>query len=169
MFPLAGSTSAKTGSAPQNSTACAVATWVIAGTTTWSPGPTPCAYRARWSPAVQDDSVTACATPTRAAKALSKASETGPCTSCGPARTRVTASISSGPSIGRPNGIIGASVIDGVRFICHRTPQCCVLPRPTPKRQSKYPLPETHRGRRQSARVLRVSQQRNPAADHSWQ
>ena len=39
MLPLFGSTSAKTGLAPQYSTAWAVATWLIAGTITSSPGP----------------------------------------------------------------------------------------------------------------------------------
>ena len=62
MFPVVGSTSMKSGLAPVSSTPCAVATWVMAGTATRSPGPISWAKRVRCNPAVQLETAMACLT-----------------------------------------------------------------------------------------------------------
>jgi hypothetical protein len=72
------SQSTKTGSAPTYRMAFAVATKVIVGHSTRSPGPTPCRSSARWSAAVPDESATAWPAPTYAASSVSKASTCGP-------------------------------------------------------------------------------------------
>ena len=59
MFSVAASMSASTGTAPQWTIVLSVATNVIGVVTTSSPGPTPSASRATWSPAVADDTGTA--------------------------------------------------------------------------------------------------------------
>src|SRR5207302_7365830 len=66
------------GSAPQWMTAAAVATKVMEGTRTSSPGPMPIAFRARKSAAVPFETATASFVPVRSAQAFSNASVRGP-------------------------------------------------------------------------------------------
>src|SRR6266850_790023 len=70
--------STKTGFAPQCSTAAAVATNVIEGHKTSSPGPIPRAFRARNRAAVPFETAIASVVPLSSAKAFSKASVRGP-------------------------------------------------------------------------------------------
>jgi hypothetical protein len=55
MLPLSFSQSTNTGVAPHSATACTVAAWVMAGTMTSSPGPTPTSSHARCRDAMHDD------------------------------------------------------------------------------------------------------------------
>jgi hypothetical protein len=71
-------TSAKTGVAPVYATALTVATKVIEGTTTSSPGPRPAAAQARCSAAVPLVTARAWRAPVKAANSRSNASVSGP-------------------------------------------------------------------------------------------
>src|SRR5438270_2785764 len=72
---------------------------------TSSPGPTPCASRARWRAVVPDDVAMAWRVPVMRANASSNAAVRGPCASMPESRTSSTAAFSSGPIQGRDSGI----------------------------------------------------------------
>src|SRR4051812_39905067 len=102
---VAGSTSAKTGVAPQCQTEFAVAMNDSEGTMTSSPGPTPSTYRASCSAVVQLVVATASAAPTRSAKACSNSRTFGPCETQPDAITAATSSPSRPVRCGLANGI----------------------------------------------------------------
>ncbi len=102
MFSVAGSMSAKAGSAPRYTLQLALAANVRALVSEVSPGPTPAANAAPCRAAVPDENATAWGTSQRSATASSKAVTEGPWVSQSPARTSVTRSTSRASTDCRP-------------------------------------------------------------------
>src|SRR5215472_337725 len=103
------SMSANTGRAPTWMIVFAVATKLKALVITSSPGPMPCASRARWRAAVPEETAIAWPTPKRAANSDSRAATCGPWTSMPESSTARTAAFSSSPMSGREIGMCGAA------------------------------------------------------------
>src|SRR5690606_27567635 len=106
MHKVSASMSTSTGLAPTCSTTLAVAAKVRAGTITSSPGPTPSATRATWSPAVHELSIreVPSGAPTYTPNCASKAFVRGPVVIQSVRSVAITSSISSWPIDGGEYG-----------------------------------------------------------------
>src|SRR5919204_1206140 len=99
-------TSAKTGVAPVYAIALTVATKVIDGTTTSSPGPSPAPAQIRCSAAVPFVAASACGAPVYAANSRSSASVSGPMLSQPERYTSATAAMSSSGTTTSASGTV---------------------------------------------------------------
>ena len=114
--------------APQYTAAFAVATNVIDGTITSSPGPTPAARYARCSAAVHDEVAIACRTPRCSANASSNAWILGPIVSQPDRSASVTAAKSSSSSTRSNRGMTSRVVA----VIARPDDGCCLYPLAAP-------------------------------------
>ena len=101
---------------------------VWAGMMTSSCGPRSRNIYARCKAAVHEDVATACGALVNSAKAASKCRTCGPWVSVGPDRTSITASRSSSPIIGRPNGMERASVVFDALDVGPTSTLCATVP-----------------------------------------
>src|SRR5437879_11355873 len=101
---VSGSTSTSTGRAPTCSTTLTVAANVSGVVITSSPGPTPLATSAVWSPAVQEFSASAAGAETAVANSASKRATLGPVVIQSERSVSTTSAISSSPITGAANG-----------------------------------------------------------------
>ena len=125
--PVPGSLSTRTGVAPTSSTALAVATNVIAGTSTSSPGPIAATWSASVSAAVHDDTQRTWLAPRCSSSARSKRLTFGPAVIHPERRESTTSAISSSPMSGVARGRKVSRIRDknaGPRpFFCHERPR----------------------------------------------
>src|SRR6266851_9831531 len=107
---VGSSMSTNTGRAPVNKMVLTDAMNVNELVITSSPGPIPCARRARCRPVVPDDVAIACLAPVTRTNPASSSATLGPWASMPDSSTSITAAFSSGPIQGRETGMKGGGV-----------------------------------------------------------